>query len=306
MSAAWWTGYVSMSALVAAPPLAATSSFTVGLRATSATLTRLRNGTISWPTASTCEWAQIVARAGSMPAARSPATWPKTSWGSRLRRGAVGEDLVVGDEHEQLDAQLLQAHPVLERAEQVPDVERAGRAVAGQDAEGAGRAGDSLLEQGAAVLGLIERGGYGMDRRHRRPPVRGAGGAPRGVTLVASDEAGPPEGGPSHCAWHVGPPYCGHRHDACDERIMRRRVGARRPPRQWGWPHLAQMPSSRRYERRYSRLASCTRCTYVRVSENGIAAIVSASLRRSAATIQRSSLPSPPLYAASANVSLPA
>ena len=61
---------MNISALVAVPPEAAISSLTVGLRATSATLTRLRNGSRSWLSASTWVWAKIVARAGSMPAAR--------------------------------------------------------------------------------------------------------------------------------------------------------------------------------------------------------------------------------------------
>jgi hypothetical protein len=50
------------------------------------------------------------------------------------RRVAVGDGLVVGDQDEQLDAEPLQADAVLERAEVVADVERAGRPVAGQDA----------------------------------------------------------------------------------------------------------------------------------------------------------------------------
>ena len=46
------------------PPAAAISSLTVGLRASSATLTRLRNGSSSWLSASTWLWAKIVARVG--------------------------------------------------------------------------------------------------------------------------------------------------------------------------------------------------------------------------------------------------
>ena len=61
---------MNISALVAAPPAAAISSLTVGLRATSATLTRLRNGSSSWLSASTWLWAKIVARSGSIPTAR--------------------------------------------------------------------------------------------------------------------------------------------------------------------------------------------------------------------------------------------
>jgi len=55
---------------VAAPAPAAISSFTVGLRPTSATLTRERKGTSSWLSASTWLWAKIVDRVGLMPAAR--------------------------------------------------------------------------------------------------------------------------------------------------------------------------------------------------------------------------------------------
>jgi hypothetical protein len=44
---------------------------------------------------------------------------------------AVRDDLVVGDDEEDLDARSLQAHAVDERAEIVAQVQRAGRTVAG-------------------------------------------------------------------------------------------------------------------------------------------------------------------------------
>ena len=53
--------------------------------------------------------------------------------GQARGRIAVGDRLVVGDEDEELGALLLQRDPVLERAEVVAEVERAGGAVAGED-----------------------------------------------------------------------------------------------------------------------------------------------------------------------------
>ena len=55
--------------------------------------------------------------------------------GDVLERVTVGEHLVVGDDDIDGDAEVLQADPVLERAEQVADVQGTGRAVSGQDAE---------------------------------------------------------------------------------------------------------------------------------------------------------------------------
>ena len=46
----------------------AISSLTVGLRCSSGTLTRLRNGSISWLRAGTEEWVKIVAFSGSIAA----------------------------------------------------------------------------------------------------------------------------------------------------------------------------------------------------------------------------------------------
>ena len=70
MSAAWWTGYVKSRALRLRLPAAAASALTVGLRSSSATLTRLRNGSRSWLSAGTELCVKIVAAAGSIPAAR--------------------------------------------------------------------------------------------------------------------------------------------------------------------------------------------------------------------------------------------
>ena len=84
-------------------------------------------------------------------------------------RVAIGQHLVVGDDDERLEAELLQLHPVLERAEVVADVQRPGRAIARQhavspwvlDEIGAQRvrAADGLLERAAGatlVISLIE------------------------------------------------------------------------------------------------------------------------------------------------------
>ena len=61
---------MNIRALIAEPPVAANSSFTVGLRPTSAVLTRLRNGSSNWFSGSIWLCAKIVARSGSMPTAR--------------------------------------------------------------------------------------------------------------------------------------------------------------------------------------------------------------------------------------------
>ena len=49
-----------------------------------------------------------------------------------LGRVAVGDHLVVGDDYVRADAHLLQADAIDERAEVVPEVQTAGRAVAGE------------------------------------------------------------------------------------------------------------------------------------------------------------------------------
>ena len=69
MSAAWCTGKVSIS-----PDMgrleAASSSLTVGLRRSSASVTRARKGNSNWFRAVTAEWVKMTVRPGSMPAAR--------------------------------------------------------------------------------------------------------------------------------------------------------------------------------------------------------------------------------------------
>jgi hypothetical protein len=78
--------------------------------------------------------------------------------GEVIRRVAVGDRLVVGDEHEQLDPEPLETDPVFERAEVMADVQRAGRTVAGQDPERRRVGQDRPLELGAAALGGGECG----------------------------------------------------------------------------------------------------------------------------------------------------
>ena len=80
---------------------------------------------------------------------------------------AVGDHLVVGHEHEGLDAGVLQAHPVGQRPEVVPDVQVAGRPVAGEHAEARGVLGDLVLDRPAALLRAPQgrlggRGGQGV------------------------------------------------------------------------------------------------------------------------------------------------
>src|SRR3954447_2670835 len=155
-------------------------------------------------------------------------------------------------------------------------------AAAGGGGAGAASIVDIVDLRGSSVSELSPPGGHVRDETKT--------GRPRAARRTA------------HGTW--GPPYCGHRQDVCDERVIAsildpgRRSGhgvartlARRRRRRGG--ARRQSPSSRAYDCRYWRLASCTRCTYVRVSANGIAAIVSASPRPSAAAIQPSTLPSP-------------
>ena len=56
ISTAWWTGYVSIPALTLFIPDFKISSFTVGLRSSSALETRVKNGTISWLASGMWEW----------------------------------------------------------------------------------------------------------------------------------------------------------------------------------------------------------------------------------------------------------
>ena len=60
---------MSSSPPIEVMPADLASSLTVGLRWSSATLTRLRKGSISWLSAGTDEWVKIVAFSGSSPAA---------------------------------------------------------------------------------------------------------------------------------------------------------------------------------------------------------------------------------------------
>ncbi len=71
---------------------------------------------------------------------------------------AVGDDLVVGDDHEQLRALALEADPVLQGAEVVAEMERAGRAVAGEDTA----AGEVGARVGVRVgeRGVVQAGGH--------------------------------------------------------------------------------------------------------------------------------------------------
>ena len=54
--------------------------------------------------------------------------------GDAVDRVAIGQDLVVGDDDERLDAKLLQLDAIPQRAEVVADVQRSGRAIACQHA----------------------------------------------------------------------------------------------------------------------------------------------------------------------------
>lgn len=115
-------------------PAAAISSLTVGLRESSATLTRLKNGNIRWLSASTWECAKIVARPGSTPDSQVVGHQRLDIAGQRRWAVAVDDRLVVGDQHDQVDAEVLQPHAILQRAEVMAQVQRAGRPIARQDA----------------------------------------------------------------------------------------------------------------------------------------------------------------------------
>ena len=120
-------------------------------------------------------WAKIVARAGVDPRGEVVGDLARDVVGQAACGRPVGERLVVGDQHEQLDARVLQPDAVLERAEVVADVQRAGRAVAGEDAEPRRIARDRGLEIVGAAAGVAQRrrgrvGGLGDGRdegRHR-------------------------------------------------------------------------------------------------------------------------------------------
>ena len=77
------------------------------------------------------------------------------------RRRAIGDGLVVGDEHEQFDAGRLQPDAVGQRAEEMADMQRPGRPVAGQDTELAGISGDREFQVSTALLAREYRRGVG-------------------------------------------------------------------------------------------------------------------------------------------------
>ncbi len=66
---------------------------------------------------------------------------------------AVGEDLVVRDEHHHLHPQLLQPHAIVNGAEVVPEMQPPRRTVPGQHAEPPGVRADRFLQYGTAALG---------------------------------------------------------------------------------------------------------------------------------------------------------
>jgi hypothetical protein len=68
-------------------------------------------------------------------------------------RVAVGQHLVVGDQHEDLRAQVLQPDPVPQRAEVVPQMQLPGRPVAGQDPESRRTGLDQLFQLGRTLSG---------------------------------------------------------------------------------------------------------------------------------------------------------
>ncbi|CPU65399.1 Uncharacterised protein [Mycobacteroides abscessus] len=90
---------------------------------------------------------------------------------------AVGDDLVVGDDEHDLDAVVLQPDAVREGAEVVPEVQRARRAVTGEDAE-AGRVG---REPGLDTRGPLAGRRDGRGRRRQPGRRRGREGRRRGV-----------------------------------------------------------------------------------------------------------------------------
>src|SRR5205814_9218729 len=98
----------------------------------------------------------------------------------------VGQYLVVGDQHQDLRAEILQPNPVPQRAEVVTQVQLPGRPVAGQDAERRRVLVDQFLEFGRTPV----LDGHGHDYR---PPVGPDGstrkGRPSGRPLLTQDAA---------------------------------------------------------------------------------------------------------------------
>ena len=94
-------------------------------------------------------------------------------------RVPVGQHLEIGDQHEDLGAEILQPDPVPQRAEVVAQVQRPRRPVAGQDAERRRVLVDQFLEFGRTPV----LDGHGHDYR---PPV-----GPDGSTKKAVHPDGP-------------------------------------------------------------------------------------------------------------------
>ena len=74
-----------------------------------------------------------------------------------LRRVAISDRLIVGDEHQNVDAAVLHPHAVQERPEQVPDMQRPGWAIPAEHAKALGRGVDFGLDRVAASLRDCER-----------------------------------------------------------------------------------------------------------------------------------------------------
>ena len=128
----------------------AISSLTVGLRLSSATETRLRNGSSSWLSAGIALCVKIVAP-GRVDADGQVVQHQLLDVpGQVVGDVPVGQDLVVGDEHEHLHAEVLQADPVVEGAEVVAQMQTAGRTVPGQHAEPSWLLADQSLQHRAA------------------------------------------------------------------------------------------------------------------------------------------------------------
>jgi hypothetical protein len=82
-------------------------------------------------------------------------------------RLSIGHHLVVGDHHDHLDAEVLQPDAVREGAQVVPDVQRSGGPVTGQDPELPRCSLELILERAAA----LERGSLRAGAvRHRWSP----------------------------------------------------------------------------------------------------------------------------------------
>ena len=73
----------------------------------------------------TCDWTNNVARSGSMPEASSPNAMSRVRW-ARLPASYLAGDRVQVDDREETLVRLLQPDPVLDRAEQVAEVQLAG------------------------------------------------------------------------------------------------------------------------------------------------------------------------------------